>query len=56
MYSLRRKGNVMELKEKPAAKRDIRSCDLSARHHLGKGREGERKQISKQDSSLKEAG
>lgn len=27
----------MELKEKPAAKRDIRSCDLSARHHLGKG-------------------
>lgn len=37
MYSLRRKGNVMELKEKPAAKRDIRSCDLSARHHLGKG-------------------
>lgn len=47
----------MELKEKPAAKRDIRSCDLSARHYLGKGGgEGERKQISKQDSSLKEAG
>lgn len=53
MYSLRRKGNVMELKEKPEAKWDIRSCDLSARCHLGKrGREG--KKANKQTSFTSE--
>lgn len=59
MYSLRRKGKLKEkeLKEKPKAKWDIRSCDLSARCHLGGGEgQRERKQINKQASSVKEAG
>lgn len=38
----------MELKEKPEGKWDIRSCDLSARCHLGKGEgEGQRGKESK---------